>query len=172
MNEKHGGWKNERATYQCWQDMKQRCLNEKHKQYVNYGGRGIGICERWLYSFENFFADMGRKPEGKTIDRINNNAGYSKDNCRWATPSEQRLNQRSCVFLEFDGKRMTIEEWGRHLGRHPTTIRTRIKSGYPLEMVLCREEYKTGRAYAPDFIKNRSGNDKSAMKQTKNREGA
>ena len=81
-------------TYRTWHGMKRRCLNPKDDHWKNYGGRGIGIDDpRWL-KFENFLADMGQRPLRKSLDRINNNEGYSKANCRWASPREQRQNQR------------------------------------------------------------------------------
>ena len=81
--------------YYSWTSMKQRCLNSNHQAYKHYGGRGIKICKRWINSFENFFADMGERPKGKTLDRFPNNDGnYEPKNCRWATPKQQRLNQR------------------------------------------------------------------------------
>lgn len=81
--------------YNSWASMKQRCTNKKHHAYKNYGGRGIIICERWLNNFENFYKDMGRKP-GKvySIDRINPDGDYEPNNCRWATPLQQRHNRR------------------------------------------------------------------------------
>ena len=82
------------SSYRIWQGMKERCSYKKHISYKNYGGRGITVCDRWLESFENFLNDMGERPEGLSIDRIDNEKGYSKDNCRWATQKEQTNNTR------------------------------------------------------------------------------
>jgi len=82
-------------TYVAWLSMKQRCYNPKRTGYENYGGRGIRVCKRWRHSFKNFLEDMGERPEGTTLDREDNEGNYKKSNCRWATPSEQRKNQRA-----------------------------------------------------------------------------
>lgn len=91
---KHGMRKT--LTYKIWAGMLQRCNNWNDPSYKDYGGRGITVCERWL-KFENFFADMGEKPHGLTIDRIDNDLGYYKENCKWATQAEQVRNQRLSV---------------------------------------------------------------------------
>jgi len=83
-------------TYVSWRGMLERCKNKNHKNYDSYGGRGITVHETWA-KFENFLRDMGPRPLGKTLDRINNAEGYSKENCRWATRSEQSINTRTYV---------------------------------------------------------------------------
>lgn len=83
------------SEYISWCSMKQRCYNPNRKNYKNYGGRGITICDEWLNSFENFYKDMGKRPEGTTIDRINPNGNYEPSNCRWSTKKEQNMNRRN-----------------------------------------------------------------------------
>lgn len=126
-----------RRTYQCWQDMKGRCYNVKAQQYKNYGARGIKVCDRWLTSFENFVADMGYKPDGLTLDRIDNDASYSPENCRWATKKEQRRNQRTCHFLEFEGRRLLLREWAEEKGINELTLSYRLlRLGWSVEKAL------------------------------------
>jgi hypothetical protein len=81
-------------TYVSWAAMKQRCMNKNHTAYKNYGGRGIAISKRWINSFENFLADMGERPAGTSLDRIDNDGNYGPKNCRWATRSQQAKNSR------------------------------------------------------------------------------
>ena len=111
--------------YRILSSMKNRCYNKKSANYKNYGGRGIKICERWM-KFENFYEDMGEKPEGKSLDRIDNDGNYCKENCRWATSSEQNINKRNNVYLEHKGENLTMSQWANKLGFKQTTLSSRI----------------------------------------------
>jgi len=88
------------ATHNSWKAMKTRCTNPNAQYYADYGGRGITICERWLHSFENFLADMGERPAGMSIERLDNEKGYEPGNCVWATATQQARNQTKTRFTE------------------------------------------------------------------------
>jgi hypothetical protein len=107
-NETHG-MKGTR-TYGIWNQMKQRCSNANVPNFHLYGGRGISVCNRW-HQFENFYADMGPCPPGRSLERINNDGNYEPGNCRWATKKEQGRNKRNNRHLEHDGRTLTISEW-------------------------------------------------------------
>lgn len=122
--------------YWVWADMKGRCANENHAGYANYGGRGITVCERWL-KFENFAADMLPRPEGGMLDRKDNNAGYSPENCRWANRQEQNSNRRNCIYVEHGGERVTLKEYCRRevLPYRPVVKRIQDRA-WPVELAL------------------------------------
>ena len=136
MKPTHGKYYSHRKTYACWQGMKQRCYNKNCCNYNSYGGRGIIVCDRWMHSFENFLADMGKKPEGMSIDRINNDGNYEPSNCRWTTVKVQQSNRRKCHHITHDGITLTVECWGERIGRHPTTIHSRLKAGWSIPEAL------------------------------------
>lgn len=114
-------------TYKAWHGMIDRCKNQK--DWSGYGGRGIKVCKRWLHSFENFLADMGERPEGKSLDRQNNDGDYEPSNCRWATPSEQANNRRSNIRVDAFGKSQTIRQWAREIGIKHETLCKRYHRG-------------------------------------------
>ncbi len=95
--------------YEAWSQMKKRCTNPKHKYWHRYGGRGITVCERWQ-EFENFYSDMGDRPEGKQLDRLDNDKGYSPDNCRWVTSKENNNNRENSIKVDFGYFQLTIDE--------------------------------------------------------------
>lgn len=116
-------------VHTTWISIKQRCHNPKVAHYPRYGGRGITVCDRWRESFENFFADMGNPPEGMDLDRINNEEGYSPENCKWATRSSNCRNRRSTRWVEVEGKRMSMVEAAEVAGISYDTMRSRVKFG-------------------------------------------
>lgn len=119
--------------YITWSGMRARCNIESCTSYPLYGGRGIYVCERWDNledGFENFIEDMGEKPSGTSIDRIDNDGPYSPENCRWATATEQNNNRKNNFILEHDGVKRTAAEWGRISGVDPSVIRGRLKMGW------------------------------------------
>lgn len=109
-------------THKTWSAMLYRCRNNGDK---NYGGRGISVCERW-HSFVNFLEDMGARPHGKTIDRINVDGEYCKENCRWATRSEQQRNRRDSMMVSINGEVIHVSEAAERIGIKPNAMRERI----------------------------------------------
>lgn len=100
--------------YQAWRGMRKRCYNQKDRYYSDYGGRGITVCAEWLTNFEAFYQDMGPRPSpAHSLDRKDNDKGYSKDNCRWATKIEQSSNTRKNIFHLYNGTYRTIAAWCR-----------------------------------------------------------
>ena len=123
-------------TYIAWTNMKARCLNPGSISYSNYGGRGIKVCQEWIDSFETFFKDMGERPEGMTLERVDTNGDYCPENCVWANWTDQMNNRRVSRLVEYLGKRMTIAQWSRETGICPAKIRKKLNSGLGPEEAL------------------------------------
>ncbi len=115
-------------TYASWAAMKGRC---KDKSSRHHGARGISVCERWE-DFNNFLADMGERPAGHSIDRIDNDGNYEPGNCRWATATTQARNTRVAVMLTIDGETKPLIEWAESVGISRAGLKSRIKSGWPV----------------------------------------
>jgi len=122
-------------TYNSWSSMVDRCTNKKSKNYSIYGGAGIGICERWL-DYKAFKEDLGERPEGKTLDRIDNANGYCPENCRWATYKEQQNNTKKTRFITFNGEKKPANVWAEEKGMHPRVLRWRLNKGWSMKKTL------------------------------------
>ena len=120
----------------AWTNMKQRCHNKNNKNYKNWGGRKIKVCDRWQNSFENFYKDMGKRPTGTSLDRIDGNGNYEPNNCRWATIKEQNNNTRRNHPLTFNGKTQNISQWANEIGIDYYILYSRIWRGWSVERAL------------------------------------
>lgn len=109
--------------------MRKRCLNPNTHNFKDYGERGIKVCDRWLNSFENFLADMGERPNGMTIDRINPNGDYEAGNCRWATPQMQARNRRNSITVEYRGRELSLTEYAEVRRVKYCSLFRRMKAG-------------------------------------------
>ncbi len=124
------------TEYHSYTGMLARCYNPSHKNYYRYGGRGITVCARWLESFENFINDMGPKPKGYSLDRLDNDQGYAPENCEWRTAKQQCRNTRRNIFLTLDGVTKCLSEWSEYLGINYGTLQSRYLKGWSDEKVL------------------------------------
>lgn len=145
----HGADGRPTTEYRIWGNMRNRCRNPRNPAYPDYGGRGITVCERWN-SFENFLADMGKRPEGLTLERVDNERGYSPENCVWATPAAQAANRRNAVWLTWNGETLKLKEWAERTGLTVAAIRCRRRLlGWSVEKALstplCRPTAKRNR---------------------------
>ena len=123
--------------YIAWANMLRRCRNPNHPSWKNYGGRGIGVCERWK-SYDNFLSDMGRKPSPlHTLERNNNELGYGPENCRWSTRHQQLINRRNNWMITRDGLTLCSSDWCRRVGLKYMTFWVRVKRyGWTVDRAL------------------------------------
>jgi hypothetical protein len=130
-----------RPEYTAWVDMRRRCNNSSNRSFSDYGGRGIKISTEWN-DFSAFLKDMGQRPSsGHSLDRIDNDGNYCKENCKWSTKTEQANNKRSNRFLEISGDKKTIADWSRVSGVSPNTIIKRLMYGWtPFKAVFKESE--------------------------------
>lgn len=128
------------AEYRTWSGILRRCHNPKDRTYVKYGARGITVCDRWRESFETFYADMGPKPTPEhSLDRIDNAAGYSPENCRWATYRVQARNRSNSHMVTAYGETMCLADWAARYGVTSQTIANRLKSGWAPEDAVSKK---------------------------------
>jgi hypothetical protein len=145
---KHGQAKtySQSRTYKAWIYMKARCEDPSHQNYKYYGARGVTVDPSWRDSFETFFADMGERPAGMTLDRKESTKGYGPGNCRWATTLEQNKNRTSNVHLTLNGEALILTDWARKLGCKISALRMRLSKGWSVERALTEPfEYRTPR---------------------------
>lgn len=134
-NRTHGGY--QRPEYGIWKAIKRRCTNPRSESYHNYGGRGIKLCQRWLNSFANFFADVGERPSPKhTLERRNNNGPYAPYNVYWATRKEQLRNTRRNRIYTYKGQTACLTDLAEKYGINLNTARGRARRGQPIERIL------------------------------------
>ncbi len=115
--------------YTIWNTMKNRCLNPKSKDYPRYGAKGITVCEQWINSFTQFYKDMGKRPDGFSIERIDNTKGYFPENCIWADRSTQQRNKSNSLWIEWKGQLTHIMEVAKDLGITKGAAHLRYKRG-------------------------------------------
>lgn len=131
----HAGVHAKSRVYIAWLNMRQRCNNQNKPQFKDWGGRGITYDPHWEV-FENFLADMGEPPPGKSLDRRDNDGNYTKDNCHWASPRDQRLNSKRVSMIEWQGETLCVRDWERKLGLKRTQLTMRLRRGMPLERAM------------------------------------
>ena len=125
--------------HKIWESMLERCEYKKHKHFSNYGGRGIAVCDEWhdYTKFRDWAVKNGYSTE-LTLDRINFDAGYSPNNCRWATIKQQQNNKRNNRFITWNGQTKTMAEWSEIMGMNHTTLKKRLNSHWPVEKALTK----------------------------------
>jgi hypothetical protein len=140
---RHGHRRKGKTTseYSVWMKMRSRCNNERCPAYKDYGARGIKVCARWDV-FELFMLDMGPRPAGLSLDRIDNDKGYEPSNCRWATMKQQQRNRRDNRIITFAGVSASLAEHCERLGLSYKTVHQRLSSGFTTDDALSRQRYQ------------------------------
>ena len=137
-------WKYRGKQYEMerrvWHGMKSRCHNPANQSYVRYGGRGIFVCDEWRNSFDRFYEDMGPKPAGMDLDRIDNDKGYCKENCRWISRLENCRNTRRTIYVDVNGQKLKVHELAEISGQKKSTVMYRLKKGLSMDAVLSKEK--------------------------------
>lgn len=152
-NTKHG--MSGTPEHHAWKGMKKRCLNAQGKDFHLYQGKGIRVCDRWLDSFDNFYADMGEKPSPKhSIERRDSDKNYEPSNCYWGTPMQQARNTSRNVFYKYEGSSKTLKEWCDELNLPYYTIKSRLADGWDVVKAFESPVKKTqaGRLFAFDGL--------------------
>lgn len=130
------------VTHNAWCAMFDRCNNPNNKRFNRYGGRGIKVCARW-HTFEHFLADMGERPDGLSIDRIDNDGDYEPGNCRWATPHQQARNTSRNKHLTYNGITLCQADWAKTLGVTPMALVYRLRH-WPYDKVFTSVKLRPG----------------------------
>ncbi|MBX5206683.1 hypothetical protein [Rhizobium sp. NZLR11] len=152
--------------YYVWASMKDRCYNQNNIQFKDYGGRGIVVCDRWRSDYRTFEADMGDRPHGYSIDRIDNEGNYDPSNCRWASRKQQQRNQRRAVYVTVEGIRYRAIELAEASGHKTEIIMERAARGLSYESVTSREKL-----YSQDTSAAVAGKKRAAAQKTHCKEG-
>ena len=124
------------GCYRSWIAMKSRCYQMSSHNWNIYGGRGITVCDRWNNSFEAFREDMGERPDGMSLDRIDSNGNYEPSNCRWASSFQQNQNSSNAKPVTFNGETLVLSEWSRRIGGDRSLVHNRLKRGWNIERAV------------------------------------
>lgn len=132
-------------TYNSWKAMKERCTNPNHDQYEYYGGAGTTVCDQWFNSFQQFYDDMGERPEDCTLDRIDVNGNYEPGNCRWATVEEQNRNKTNTIYVIWENNKIALRDLYMQLDLNSKgipygTLYAKVRNGETVENILKKKE--------------------------------
>lgn len=126
----------DKTLYRTWYHMIERCYNPTNISYKYYGEKGVKVCDRWLNSVTDFISDMGDRPKGYTLDRIDNDGDYTRENCKWSNSETQCNNRRSNKFITFNGETLSQSQWSKKLFGNTYTIKNRLYCGWSIERIL------------------------------------